>query len=62
MFRAWGVKDDLRGPGGGFAVSDDYAAKQEAKGEGDNGSATGREPALGQQNYDVGQHGVDALR
>ena len=53
---------DLRGRVGALAIHDDYAAEHKAEGEGDDGSATGRDAALGEHDYDVGEDDVDGVR
>jgi hypothetical protein len=46
---------------GGFFVDDEDAAKDEAEGVGDDGSATRGDAALGNENDEVGESRVDLL-
>jgi hypothetical protein len=46
---------------GGFLVDDEYAAKDEAKGVGDDGGAAGGNAALGHEDDEMGESRVDFL-
>jgi len=52
----------LRGSAFGDAVHDDYAAKHETEGVGEDGSAAGGEATFGDQDDDIGEDGGDVVR
>jgi hypothetical protein len=59
---ARGVEDDLRGSVCADAVHDDYAAKHETEGVGEDGSAADGNAAFGDQDDDIGEDGGDVVR
>lgn len=57
----WAGPLELRRSVGGFLVDDQHAAEDEAKGVGDDGGAAGGDAALGHEDDEMGESGVDLL-